>query len=167
MANKIEQLLSVLIAPAQAIEDTAQQMLTERYVDTAVGAQLDIIGRIVGQDRDGLVDDDYRRFIRARIAANDSDGTIEDLILISFLIVYDGNVTYTVDNQGVAGVMMRLTGAAVADVNADILIKFLDRAVSGGVRVVLEYSDQPPSTWFRWDVGPGWDAGVLVTDTDA
>jgi hypothetical protein len=44
-------LIEVYADKAQEIEDTAFQMLLFRDVETAFGEQLDIIGRIVGQDR--------------------------------------------------------------------------------------------------------------------
>lgn len=165
--NNIEKLLSSIIEPAQTIEDTLQQMASERFVDTAVGEQLDIIGRIVGQGREGLADADYRRYIRAKIAANNSNGTVEDLLTVAFLVVYDVSVTYQVHNQGIAAAVLRLNGAAVTSNTANILIRFLGLAVAGGVRVILEYSDQAPATWFKWDtVGQGWDNGKFVDALD-
>src|SRR5687768_16247400 len=100
MSNNIEKLLAVSVAPAQDLENCLQQLRLYRFVDTAEGDQLDIIGRIVGLDREGLDDDDYRRYIRARIAANNSNGTIEDLLTVAFLVVYDADAHYEVDNQG-------------------------------------------------------------------
>lgn len=161
--NNIEKFLSAIIAPSQSIEDTLQQFAYERFVDTAVGAQLDIVGRIVGQEREGLADTDYRRFIRARIAANNSNGTINDLLVVAFLVVYDGAVGYIIDNQGVATVVLRLEDVAIPDNTANILLKFLKLTAAAGVRVILEYSTQAPSTWFVWDtVGQGWDNGKLI-----
>ncbi len=167
MANNIEKLLAVVVSPAQGVEDALQQLKSERFVDTAVGSQLDIIGRIVGQDREGMTDTDYRRYIRARIATNNSDGTIEELITVAFLVVNDVAATFEIDNQGIATVVLRVTGLAVSDALSDVLIKFLGAAVSAGVRIILESSAEAPSTWFQWDtVGKGWDNGKLIDAKD-
>lgn len=167
MANNIEKLLSIIANPAQAVEDALQQLKSERFVDTAIGEQLDIIGRIVGQDREGLSDDDYRRYIRARIAANNSDGTIEDLLTVAFLVVYDEAAQLQIDNQGVATVVLRVNSIALTTTVADILVKFLGLAATAGVRVILEYCDQAPATWFKWDTPSlGWDNGKLIDAKD-
>ena len=48
---KFVALIGLYASIAQEIEDTVFDMLLLRDVETAVGAQLDVIGRIVGQDR--------------------------------------------------------------------------------------------------------------------
>jgi len=68
-------LLTSYLESVQEVEDIYNQLLTERGVDTAIGAQLDILGRIVGEPRNSRNDDDYRNAIRLRISINTSDGT--------------------------------------------------------------------------------------------
>lgn len=161
--NNIETLLAALVNPAQTLVDTFTHFLAERFVDTAVGAQLEIIGRIVGQGREGLIDADYRRYIRARIVANNSNGTIDNILVVASLVVYDVGVSYIIDNQGSAAVVLRLTNKAVPDNVANILVRFLRVTGAAGVRVILEYSPLAPSTWFTWDtVGLGWDNGKFI-----
>lgn len=162
MANNIEKLLACVIAPDQDIENALQQLKAYRFVDTAEGAQLDIIGRIVGQEREGLGDDDYRRYIRARIAANNSDGTTEDLITVGFLVVYSENATFTVTQEGPATARFRVGGLAVTADLATILFKFIGAAKSAGVRIVLEWSSSAPGDTFTLDAGPGLDVGHLA-----
>ena len=160
--NNITKLLTALITPHQSVEDTLQQLRTGLRLDNAVGAQLDLLGKIVGQLRNGLDDDDYRRYIRARISANISDGTVEDLLRVAVLIVDDDSLTIQVDQQGVAAVVVRVSNAVVSN-TADILIKFLKLAVAAGVRVILEWSSLPQSNWFIWDTpGQGWDDGAFL-----
>ena len=43
--------LQLLSTPAEELLEACKQMMQDRSIDTAMGAQLDIIGRIVGQDR--------------------------------------------------------------------------------------------------------------------
>ncbi len=66
----------------QEVEDAFWGTHTSFDVDTAVGDQLDILGRLVGELRDDRVDDDYRAAVRTRILVNSSDGKLEQLIAI-------------------------------------------------------------------------------------
>jgi hypothetical protein len=161
MANNIEKLLAVIVSPAQDIEDALQQLKAERFVDTAVGSQLDIIGRIVGQPREGLVDDDYRRYIRARIAANSSSGITEDILTVAFLVVYDEVADLTLTQEGIATARLEVENLEVtADLGA-ILFKFVQLAASAGVRIVVQWGESAPASMFRFDSGPGFDNGHL------
>lgn len=165
--NNIEKLVATLATPFQSLENALQQLLTERSVDTAVGAQLDVIGKLVGQPRNGLVDADYRRYVRARVATNRSTGVVDDLINITELIVYDDDAYIKVESQSIATVVLRVEDLAITTGVANILIDFLNDAVSAGVRVILEYSDQAPATWFKWDTaGRGWDNGKFIDAKD-
>lgn len=49
--------LQLLVGPSLEIQDVLRQLMQERSIDTATGAQLDIIGNIVGQPRE-LIDAD-------------------------------------------------------------------------------------------------------------
>lgn len=63
---------------AGAISDVSasfEDLKADRWVDTAIGQQLDGAGSIVGESRSGRNDDDYRRAIRYRIFANTTQAT--------------------------------------------------------------------------------------------
>lgn len=155
MSTKVEEFLTALLTPFQALEDTIQQCIVGRRIDTAVGAQLDDIGRLVGRLREGVTDDEvYRRLIRAQITVNNSDGLTEDLITIARLVVYDDAATYKVRNYGVAALHLQITGVAVEWETASRLISFLREAVSAGVRVVLEFMLSPPGDVFSCEDSP-------------
>lgn len=162
MANNIEKLLACLIAPCQDLEDALQQLRLERFVDTAVGDQLDVIGNIVGQLRWGLDDATYRRYIRARAATHNSDGTIEDLLTVCDLVVYDVLATYVLTQEGVATARLTVTGVVLTDAFAAILFSFLKDARSAGVRIVLEWYPSAESALFQFDAGPGFDVGKFA-----
>lgn len=135
--TKIINLLTALATPAVSLEDALFQLLVERGVDDAVGSQLDRLGVIVGQERGGLVDADYRRYIRARIAANNSRGNFEDLIKVAALVLNDDTITIEGETQN-GTVVVRLRAALTTDALAGITLSFLQDAVSAGIRVVLE-----------------------------
>lgn len=49
---RLEAIVRALYPPMQMSQDALRQLLDERWLDTAVGAQLDGIGQIVGQSRE-------------------------------------------------------------------------------------------------------------------
>jgi hypothetical protein len=70
---------AALSKQVQAIEDALWDLLTLRAIDLASGAQLDNLGRIVGESRLGHDDPTYLLFIKARIRRNRSSGNPEEL----------------------------------------------------------------------------------------
>lgn len=88
----ITALIHGLVGAIQTVEGQLNSLYSERWVDTAVGDQLDIIGFIVGELRAGRNDVDYRNAIIARIAINTSFGTPENMIAIFSLLTGSDNV---------------------------------------------------------------------------
>lgn len=82
----IEAFIRAFIGEIQSIEDAVEQILKFRWVDTAVGYQLDGLGKIVGESRNGRNDDAYRLAIKLRIAINTCEGTPEEVIAIFLLV---------------------------------------------------------------------------------
>ncbi len=164
--------ISALVDPIQDIENAMWQLLVERAVSVAVGTQLDAIGVIVKQSRIGLSDDDYRRYLRARIAVNRSRGVDSDLIIVSRLIVYNDDAQIVLDRQGPAAVVVRVVGIVVSDELAALLNTFLQQTKLGGVRLILETSTVTPGNIFTLDTGPGFGeyetldlGGIMGVDT--
>lgn len=89
---KIVALLQSFLTQCAELEVKLGELETERYLDTAVGAQLDGLGDILGQDRLGLNDEDYRQLLRARVLVNASRGTANEIIEIFQLITEPGAV---------------------------------------------------------------------------
>lgn len=146
----IESFLRILIDPIQDIETVLIQLDTERLIGTAIGEQLNVLGRVVGQLRDGLSNDDYRRFIRARIAANKSKGRWEDLIVVTRLILAVEAAVLVMSESDFMTVLMEVTEAVVSDALADILIGFMADTKSDVVRVLLTYSAQVAADTFTY-----------------
>jgi len=131
--------LRVLVRPFQRIENVTWQVLTEMDLETAIGAQLDILGRVVGEARAGKADEDYRRFIRARIRVNRSSGTINELVKIIRLMLGDETVPLVVAPGYPAGLTISIGGFTITEGMANDLIRLLRKAVSAGVKFVLTY----------------------------
>jgi len=167
MANNVEKLLAAVSTAVQDLENTYQQLLINRSIDTAEGVQLDVIGRIAGQLRSGLDDDTFRRYVRARIATHNSDGTIEDLLTVASLIIYDEDASYIITQEGTATARLRVAGVAVPDDLGEALTSFILKTKSGGVRIVVQWAVSEPDDVFTLDMGPGWDQGHFAASADS
>ncbi len=164
--TNIEKLVSVLARPANDLEFAFLQLLLNRTVDNAVGTTLDLIGKVVGQARDGLADINYRRMIRARITRNRSKGLLTSVIRVTRLIIDDTEAGIEIVMKD-AQIRVAITKKPIENDVADILIEFLKGTVSAGVRVVVESSTDESDTWFLWDVEDrGWDDGLFIDSRD-
>lgn len=156
----IAALIAVMADPIQAIEDALWALLVERTLDLGVGAQLDAIGELVGQARGGLVDDDFRRYIRARITANKSNATVDELLHVTELVLFDPSAVVRLTQYAPAAVVIWVSMVVVSDALAVILVGFLRKAAAAAVRMLLEYSSVVNANLFYWDTGT-WDSGKI------
>lgn len=79
----------------QELENALWSIKYSKLLDSAFGASLDLIGRIVGEERNGRADPGYRIRIRARIRVNQSFGQAKDLLAICALIDSAATFYYT------------------------------------------------------------------------
>jgi len=82
----IEKFLTCFLEEAQELEDVLKQLYTLRWLDTAVGVQLDGLGQILALEREGLGDEDYRDALKFQALLNQSKGEPE--LLITALSVF-------------------------------------------------------------------------------
>lgn len=108
-SNKLKQLLYVLLKKVDDVTTCMVKLDTAMDLDNAVGIQLDMLGAVVNMPRtvgfqptDGssptLDDDTYRICIKARIAANQWDGTLNSLFDVWKQLFPDGTIVIE-DNQ--------------------------------------------------------------------
>jgi len=149
--TKTELGLRALLEPAADLATAMIAVLMGFDVDTAVGVQLDVLGDRVGRQRNGIADNEiYRRYVRAQIATNKSDGVIDDIIAVAALVLGDNQATPVLVNVGDAAFILRIEGAAVPDDVAAVLIKLVRKATSGGRRAIVGYTPGSPVTQGRW-----------------
>ena len=161
--TNVEKFLAAIVAPFQAVENALQQLLIQRRIDNAIGDALTKIGKLVGRRREGVTDDDiYRRYVRAQVATNNSDGLVSDLILISTLVIGDDATEVIVTNWGTGEVTVRIGGVAITWPVANVLIELLRKGVSGGVKVQLEFSLLTPELTFSFEDGDGLGYDTFV-----
>lgn len=90
----LNKIISVYTQQIQEFEDAAFALINERTLDGSIGFQLDQMGTILDEIRNGLDDDDYRIVLKAKIAENVSEGTPEDLIGIFKVLLNPEEVHY-------------------------------------------------------------------------
>ena len=73
---------SYITEQIQDIEDAGCGLYDRLNIDLMTGDNLDNIGIIVGQGREGQADSIYRTFLRTKIGVNNSQSSIEDIIQI-------------------------------------------------------------------------------------
>lgn len=80
---RLKSLLCAFLNQIQLLE-TATYNVSENVlsIETAEGVQLDLLGEIIGEGRDGQTDDEYRDDLRVRVLVNKSNGTREEMIAI-------------------------------------------------------------------------------------
>jgi hypothetical protein len=78
--DKLKTLLGIYVKQLQYIENVISNMGSTRNLNIATGAQLDIIGERVGENRQFRNDDEYRTAIKSRIFLNSSNGEPETVI---------------------------------------------------------------------------------------
>lgn len=148
---RIEAYLRAMLAGVQDLEDGIYQVLTERWLDTAVGAQLDRLGQILDLGRAGWPDEIYRTLLRAQILAYKSEGTWPDLLAIVKVVGFDLTLT-AISEWYPAGIRVELGEAPGEAIEADDLFNLLERARAGGVRLEFIWPVDDPSESFTFDL---------------
>lgn len=148
-----EKALRALLAPANALGTAMRAVLTQRNIDTAVGAQLTVIGQLVGR-KDRVADDEIERALcRATIAANKSDGVRNDVLTVARAVLGVGVGTIVATNFGNGAVIYRVEGVTVTEDVADVLDELVGKAASGGVRAIIGYTTGPVASRAHWGTG--------------
>lgn len=144
--------LRIVLAPLVNLQTVMLDVIAQRSVDNAVGAQLTALGKLVGRTGRHPDDEIERRYTAAQISVNKSDGLIEDILTVARLVIgSSGGVV--LDNTGAAAYVLRVEGATVSTDVADVLAQLVGKATSGGVRAIIGYTTGPVASQMRWGTG--------------
>jgi hypothetical protein len=155
---RVVQIVQAVTRPLQALEDLQLDLRGALLLDTATGGWLDRLGRIVGEPREGATDQDYRRFIRARLLINASEGGIAQVIRIAELLTDTGVVQYSDAFPAGYGLLLVTSAPPSATLQARIRDR-VERATASGVGVSLVAGGPSLDTIFRLDLSAMPDAG--------
>lgn len=118
----------------QEIEGVLSDMMTAFYIDNAVGAQLDTVGSIVGEDRLNRTDDDYRDGIYFRIFVNNSSGELEVIQEFTRYVVNGGSFAFA--KELFPAKVAVLFDAVSIPAN---LTQLIDDVAAGGVKILPQW----------------------------
>ena len=161
----LQQILSSYVVQIQELEAVFISLIDERYVLTAVGAQLDGVGRLVGETRQGRDDDDYRIAIIGKIELNRSNGLVEDIIALFLLLLPSHTVTFS---RGVKASFILAINEALppSDPSPAALDAQLQRFKGGGIRAHLLHSGFDDSLGFTFATGSTPEVDALKGFSD-
>lgn len=134
-APNFNKVLEVLATPFDDLVVVFAALKNILDLESAEGAQLDLIGQIVEEKRNGRLDPDYLKGIRFKIFKNTSRGFVDDIVkALKFItsatkVIYSDNppASYTIYTDG-------------TDLTDDI--KFLiDKLTAAGVSLIIYASD--------------------------
>jgi len=137
---KVLALLAAIVGPLDSLQATSYSVKTERWIDTAIGKQLDGCGYIVGETRQGRDDDSYRAAIKFRVFVNVSEGTPGALIKgLKYLVSSD---EYQYIEAYPATAILFANGPVVAT-GIQAQIQDLAPAAISDVPVMVSYTEKP------------------------
>lgn len=169
------------VGQVQSLEDAMWAIVPMLDINQATGAWLDLLGAFVGEPRDGAEDDDYRRFIAARILANGSTATIEEILAVALLVCDTAPPGIGFKLKEWVTLAMRLTvpfgsqqmGGQQGVILLNRLLKLLRSTRGGAVKLNVKYQDctdddvltAGDATGVKGNVGkPCGDASLVGSD---
>jgi hypothetical protein len=152
----LQSLLSGIVTPCQDIENALVDMNNLRYLPDATGAQLDVIGVIVGLARtQGQSDASYILDLYGQIKVNTSEGQPEQAI--QAFLLFTGAPYVLLYETHLASLFFNSIYTPSDQSAADMLIETMEEVTPAGVRVE-GFVSFDPSEAFSYD-GPLPGAG--------
>ena len=165
--GRLERDLDPVSTQVQELEDANWQFLTLRGIGSATGHTLDLLGKIVGEDREGQADPLYRIRIRARIQANLSDGTWDDLHRVMAILLDTAWPPPGLDAIDLypAGFIYKVEGVVFTADQLAILARFLKQIRGAAIEARLGYTTGLLSDAFAFAVASTLAAVAPVGST--
>ena len=133
---RLRALLQSYLDELEELKVAREQVRVAFRLGDAFGAQLDILGKIVGAARQGFDDAAYEQLVRAYIRAQKSEGKPEDIYAV-FRILLDPGDLMVLDEYYPMSFVLRL--ASDAGLNLSVLKALLTIAKGQAVRASLVY----------------------------
>lgn len=135
-----EALYNVCLRQIQEIEDALWQLFVERWLDTAVGVQLDVLGRIIGEPRGNSANDAaYVLRLRARQRTNRSSGTIEQILSVFHALGFTPE-SLRIEPSFPGALTLYIEDVAIDEATATLYASFLKSARLAAVEAFLHTS---------------------------
>lgn len=146
----------------QAIEDALFGLVQGRSLASAVGVQVDGLGAIVGEDRQGADDVPYLARIGSRILINRGSGSMETIIGALLPLLPAGNFVKVTEYKPAA--LIADGGFSIDGTQVSIVGKILQLAKAAGVKAQFSYSTVTAGLTATFDGAPAqsFDAGLFA-----
>lgn len=155
-APVMEGILRSYAIQLQELEDVFFQLLLLKSIEDSSGVQLDGLGAIVGEPRDGRDDDEYRPAIASRVLINKSSPTVEQILAVFNSI---NSRLYTIQDRGYATFELEISGSSTTMGLAIVkLLQILQEVKAAGVRAKLLYHQASEDDVFAFADGDVWQA---------
>lgn len=115
-APNITNLTTALLTPFVALKDALNELYEDRWLSTSEGRQLDLIGEILGLERRGRTDEEYRFLLRFQIFINISKTEPETLITATRVLSGGDFIRYW-EHHPAAGFQLFTNGPNVIDIS--------------------------------------------------
>lgn len=142
----IKELNSAMVAPLTSAESLADDVRLNRFIDLAVGVQLDGCGYIVGEPRLGRDDAKYKAAILFRIFVNTSTATPHDVMQGLRLLTDPSDLQYIEQYPATA---MLFTDGVVIPPNIQAVIQGLAPAAISQVPIIVTFANALPFRFAR------------------
>lgn len=139
---KLRALLAAFLSELQLIDDSLADLHDGNFIEQAFGQRLDILGKVVGQQRAQMCDDDYRLWIRARILLNHCQGNAEDIYKI-LQVVLGEDVTLRIDEHPEAVFTLSVL-KVVEKYDMGMILRLINAAKPVGVSAQLKHATRDP-----------------------
>lgn len=139
-APKFRALVAGILSYFTDLEDQAELIRLNRWIDTGEGVQLDLLGTIVGEARQGRLDPAYRNALRFRIFINTSRGTIPDL-LTALAYVSGGNDQQYIEMKPMQALLF--TNGLFVDSSIQALMQNMAPVAVSDIPIAVSFSDTP------------------------
>jgi len=160
-SENFQKLIAALCSELQDLKNEINNVYKLRSINLAFGEQLDGIGEIVGESRNGRDDDDYRESLYFRILVNASKGLPENVIDACLILMKGSWVTY-LENPP-AKIELITDGQYIPSNLFEIL-----RAVAPiGVDIETIISTFEASPMFYWQTEYGAQKGVGFSEMNS
>lgn len=155
--------IKAFAAQTTELKAIASDLRDNRWLDTAEGAQLDGLGRILGLERGGWGDEQYRARLRVRIRILLADGTPENIIETLSLLANTNDARVQLIETYPAELRI-VMGSAVTEEEQDALREAALSIKPPGVALWLESAGNPEEPEFAFEGGEdgaGLGVGVI------
>ena len=161
--ENLKKVLCIYADQIQEIEDLAFALYDRLSIDDSSGQQLDEIGEIVVQKRNGVSDKRYRTLLFVKIGINTSKGTPKKLTDIIQLLSNANFVHYINLNNG--NFELQTDGTFVDQEEINFVFVSMARVAAGGTRMAALIC-YDPTEGFAYQ-GPNTDSPALGYANDA